>query len=328
MGKTLHSLFGIKTNSPGSDTTKKMQEKLKKALLRTLVLIIDERSMVSSDTLGAAEKNTATTAHGGTHQDEDWGGIPVVILVGDDYQIPPVETSGGKGKGAFRIMSGSKTSVSLGCRSNIEAWGASQFLKLSTHVMELTTIQRQDKSEVKLRRILADTRRGVLKLEDAQHLDKLHRQKMSAGEWEKIESVAVRIFANRAPMIEHNHRQLAKDSSDTNPVAFISTSGSSDSRPGKHFVTHFKQSNIPTMTKLCRNAKVSIKNKNFKPEWGLYNGAIGRVDEIVFKPGDNPNLKHMPLYVAVEFKGYCGPVWDTGNPKIRKPQATRCRNVY
>ena len=75
------------------------------------------------------------------------------------------------------------------------------------------------------------------------------------------------------------------------------------------------------MEKLCRNAKVCLKNKNFMPEWGLFNGAIGTVDEIVFKPNENPNMKHMPVYIAVEFKGYKGPVWDERNPKVRTPLA-------
>jgi hypothetical protein len=38
------------------------------------------------------------TAHGGTLK-MDWGGIPLVILVGDDYQIPP------NGYGAFHSFS-------------------------------------------------------------------------------------------------------------------------------------------------------------------------------------------------------------------------------
>ena len=39
--------------------------------------------------VGAAEKNAACTAHGGSHDEEDWGGIPIVIWIGDDYQLPP-----------------------------------------------------------------------------------------------------------------------------------------------------------------------------------------------------------------------------------------------
>jgi len=45
--------------------------------------------MVSQWVLGSAEMNIRSTAHGGGHGNEDWGGIPVVILFGDDFQLTP-----------------------------------------------------------------------------------------------------------------------------------------------------------------------------------------------------------------------------------------------
>ena len=50
---------------------------------------MDERSMVTNELVGAAERNTSQTSHGGGHQNEEWGGIPIMILIGDDYQLPP-----------------------------------------------------------------------------------------------------------------------------------------------------------------------------------------------------------------------------------------------
>ena len=322
LGKTVHSLFGVNPMRPNKAVAGKTLKHLKRLMLRTLVLLIDERSMLSSVVLGAAEQNAALTAHGGVHQEDDWGGIPVVILVGDDFQIPPVEGKGASGKGAFRLMSGDRRAVSYGCRSNVEAWGAGQFLKLSTHVMELTTLKRQDESETTFRRILATTRIGKLTKKDAELLDRLHKEKRSPDEWKEIEAKAIRIFANNEPRIEHNQKQLAADSSEENPVAFVQPQGTSSFRPGKHYASHFNKSSMPKIEMICRGAKVCIKGKNFMPEWGLYNGAIGTVREIVFKPGDNPNLKHMPVYVAVEFKGYSGPKWDKDNPKVRVPPMT------
>jgi hypothetical protein len=60
-----------------------MMEKLK----HTAAVFIDERSMLSQCVLGNTEMNIRNTAHGGGHKDEDWGGIPVVIIFGDDYQL-------------------------------------------------------------------------------------------------------------------------------------------------------------------------------------------------------------------------------------------------
>jgi hypothetical protein len=53
-------------------------------------VFIDERSMVSQRKLGSAEMNIRSTAHGGGHDNEDWGGIPVVILFVDDFQLTPL----------------------------------------------------------------------------------------------------------------------------------------------------------------------------------------------------------------------------------------------
>ncbi len=39
--------------------------------------------------LGQTELNIKETVHNGGHDTEDWGGIPVVAIFGDDYQLPP-----------------------------------------------------------------------------------------------------------------------------------------------------------------------------------------------------------------------------------------------
>ena len=52
---------------------------------------------------------------------------------------------------------------------------------------------------------------------------------------------------------------------------------------------------------LCINAKVAIKGYNFYPKWGLHNGAMGTVKEIVFREGKNPNNGDLPEYVVVQF---------------------------
>ena len=61
---------------------------------------------------------------------------------------------------------------------------------------------------------------------------------------------------------------------------------------------------------------VCLKDKNFEPEWCLYNNCIGEVVEIVFREGENPNKGDQPCYVAVKFPQYSGPPWDPQNPKV------------
>ena len=55
------------------------------------MLIVDERSMLEAANLGVMQHYMKNCAHGGVKWDEPWGGIPIVILVGDDYQLPPIE---------------------------------------------------------------------------------------------------------------------------------------------------------------------------------------------------------------------------------------------
>ena len=55
-----------------------------------IALIFDERSMIGAEDLGIIEKYCKQIVHNGTNENMLFGGIPVVILVGDDYQLPPV----------------------------------------------------------------------------------------------------------------------------------------------------------------------------------------------------------------------------------------------
>ena len=59
---------------------------------------------------------------------------------------------------------------------------------------------------------------------------------------------------------------------------------------------------------LCHDSKVKLV-VNLKADWGLYNGAVGTVVDIVHKDGhrptDDPAL--VPDVVLVRFPGYRGP---------------------
>jgi hypothetical protein len=50
--------------------------------------------MLSSKVLAAAERNVRRTVYNGQNSQEIWGGVPAVILFGDDYQLRPVIEEG------------------------------------------------------------------------------------------------------------------------------------------------------------------------------------------------------------------------------------------
>jgi len=102
-GRTCHSAFGISTINPDLELSPAAKARMLHDLRHIVAIFIDERSQLSSELLGAAERNTAYTYHGGGESHLNWGCIPVVIMLGDDYQLPPVNING-KGKGAFYVL--------------------------------------------------------------------------------------------------------------------------------------------------------------------------------------------------------------------------------
>jgi hypothetical protein len=88
-------------------------------------------------------------------------------------------------------------------------------------------------------------------------------------------------------------------------------------KKGKAVSWHFGQKDeLLQSSMIAIGAKVSLRGRNFCPAWGLHNGACGTVQEIIFAEGENPNTGDQPLYVAVEFPHYSGPIWDKNNLKV------------
>ena len=97
-GETCHSLFNIHAKLTSFELSAQALKALIGKLEDTVVLIVDERSMVSSLLLGTMEAYCRQAAFKGTKSHLSWGGLPIVILVGDDYQLPPID------EGAFYCL--------------------------------------------------------------------------------------------------------------------------------------------------------------------------------------------------------------------------------
>jgi hypothetical protein len=143
-GSTIHREFKINVKDiPSydkmSDNTKK---ELMKKLLHTIALFFDERSMIGLMLLGQTENNVKETVYNRSHNTEDWGGIPVVAIFGDDYQLPPPVCPGTFD--AFNYKHKNKTSQN----------GCQQFIKLGQKTMELTEIMQQTEEEKEFRHLL------------------------------------------------------------------------------------------------------------------------------------------------------------------------------
>jgi hypothetical protein len=192
-------------------------------------VFIDERSMVSQRVLGSAEMNIRSTAHGGGHDNEDWGGIPVVILFGDDFQLtPPCE------EGAIDAFDNQGYSTE-------SKNGAYQFIKLGGSTSELEEIIHQDKNQEEFRDIFKNKRAGHPSNNNTETILSLHLGDFSVKEQEEIESKALFVFANKRKMQEHNWERLKAEHSINNPIARMRVKGRSKGKEIRNLPKCFKQ---------------------------------------------------------------------------------------
>ena len=273
-GETFHHLLSMAVSSKEYNA-ETMSTYKRKALIKKfrclLALIIDERSLVDSKELGTAEQMMLETIYeGGPMRDESWGGLPILILVGDDYQLPGVK------EGALAAL----TSTNGGKMTHK---GRVALLSCAEFVMELKTSKRLQKGRQRDASLMKRLRVGEdITDMDVEKLLSLHitriQEKHGTEAVEKIKKDAVYLFYKNEKRIRHNFEMIASQTNPTNPAAVV--------RPhctGQHFSKgirrHFN-SDVPLSSFLCIGAKVAIENRNFCPKWGLHNGACGIVKEI------------------------------------------------
>jgi hypothetical protein len=101
LGGALHRFAGLDWRNMKKGMTNSTMEKLQKKLQNTVAIMMDESSMLSQIILGLVEQAVARSAHGCGHSGEDWGGIPVMILFGDDYYLPSIGNQLNKNSGTI-----------------------------------------------------------------------------------------------------------------------------------------------------------------------------------------------------------------------------------
>ena len=93
-GRTAHRFLGVPTGARSCNEltvpSGSVLEKLQSRCENLKVLVGDERSMFGPITMGWMEQHTRYAINRGANADKLWGGIPVVVLIGDDVQLPPV----------------------------------------------------------------------------------------------------------------------------------------------------------------------------------------------------------------------------------------------
>jgi PIF1-like helicase len=311
-GETLHRLTsqGIASEYIPFSMNDAAHEQLVQKYKHLLCLIIDERSLLTSRLFGTTAQVISETIFSGSKKNDDdlWGGLPVLLIAGDDYQLPGIT------EGAFDALSKSGG-------SRMTQKGRHALLECSKTVFQLSTIRRvsddrqQDKdllSRIRVGENISDA--DVTKIQSL-HLDNI-RRKHGTKVVQNIQKDAMYLFWTNEKRQVHNLQQLIQMNTANNPTAIIKCT-STGNKFGKAINRHFPAIK-PQTSFLCIGATTSLQGKNFCPIWGLHNGACGTVKEIVFDPDQNPNKGDMPKYVVVNFPLYTGPAWDTLNPKVRE----------
>jgi hypothetical protein len=135
-GCTIHRLLSIDPTCPNKKLSEETLARMRANLMDLLVLMIDERIMINSEITATAERNLRQTVFGGQNAKECFGGLPVVILFGDDYQIPPV---GGKGAVSGFMEYRKKEKMTSNGKNNGFVFGSERLL--SRHRGDLIFIQ-------------------------------------------------------------------------------------------------------------------------------------------------------------------------------------------
>ena len=311
-GSTLHCLLGINVGRPEDVLSEATTENVKSRLTNLLCLMIDERSMMSSKILAVAERNVSKCAFNGQNSKEIWGGVPVVLLFGDDYQLFPVIDEGA-------IQGYSKMNDKLPQTPTTRLTPSQLICQrgnyLFTHVMSETVFTLDINYRVRCKRfrdLLGRLRTGEPTREDAEDLSNLHLSKYDEDFTDYLASnnKIMWLFATNAAKELKNEEMLIHTSKHNNvPIARLDCTYETKRLTHENdqscaCMSHFDHTKYLKHTDICVGARVAISTVNFLPEVGLYNGAIGNVVDIVYQdrpvgPNDKQHY-HLPDYVVVD----------------------------
>jgi hypothetical protein len=140
-------------------------EKLQKKLQNTVAILMDQRAMLNQSILGLVEMSVSRSAHECGHSGENWGGIPVMVLFGDVYQLPSICNSGATNIPQLNNNGGTK-----GLHYITRCQGGLQLMKLAAEMMELAQDYRQTGDQVLFKGILERLRLGWMTEQDEEHL--------------------------------------------------------------------------------------------------------------------------------------------------------------
>ena len=298
-GVTIHRFLKVPTqfqNKEMSAPCGSAAEQLQKNLNGLKVLLVDERSLVGSTTLGWMEFMCRHGVESGSNSHLSWGGMPVVVFFGDDVQLPPVLD-------APVYNCSLKSPAAL---HGVVVW------KEFKSVINLSTVIRQKDNEAMLKSVLFSLRDYSSTSEHCKWLQKFQwleiKSKYGNNCIKEYEDNALFVFPTHCQVWQHNKSKLSELNNHF-PVATIKADFK-----GRHSKNEEDSNVLLPVIFLCKNAKVML-TVNLCVEYGLFNGAVGIVNEIIYLEGRRPP-EYQPDLVLVSFPSYTGPPFIENSPKI------------
>jgi hypothetical protein len=337
-GSTVHSFAGINVSVPWQELSDENRTLMKQKLKYILCWIIDERSLLGARTIAAAERNLRETVFNEHAKSIPWGGIPVILLLGDDYQLPPVLVDG-----AITLFT-KRTNLKHNLtrkKSSKQSSNAQGFTQIGGDILINEMTERTFALDKNFRQ--RDTEgnnnqsvfRGILsRLRTCQQTDDDCKKIMSLRlssihdeafcQYIENHKKTLYLFSTNKPRNEKNLKMLHKLSMETNePVALINAKFQHSSGSQTAIFSHFDVKSITLNNPLCIGCKVAVDTLNICPTWGIFNGCLGTVVDIVYDHPQGPNnySTNMPKYVIVDIPEFRPPphvtVWDINNPTVR-----------
>ena len=223
-----------------------------------------------------------------------WGGLPIIIALGDDIQFPPV----------------CDAPVFKSKLKSLAAMRGSLIWKEFTTVVHLQKSVRQNPDQYFFKESLSALRSYSLSKEHAQWLQSYQWDNVN-NRWpdltDRMQMQSLYIFPRHKEKQIHNKSKLL-ELNKSEPIAKIKshTTGTHQSAPAA------QAQGLEPILWLCKGAKVML-SLNLVDHLGLFHRSTGFIHEIIYSKGRFP--PQLPDVILTEFPKYTGPSFIPGHPQ-------------
>jgi hypothetical protein len=149
--------------------------------------------------------------------------------------------------------------------------------------MELDQVCHQTDDQVIFKGILECLCPGWMNEEDEAQLRvlTLDDDHYTSKESKDISDGALHLFTRHQAKNTYNEQKLRKTETETNHLVVIWCTDETTATNAKNKSTHLNNTFVMRKAILCWDAMVEITKVNIEPNWGLFNGAIGTVADII-----------------------------------------------